>query len=369
MTLSRRAALIGAAGLLAGGCAPRTPEDGSSGTDPGDGAAVRAAIARRTAPVLPGVTLAAWALRPASVHLDGDRASARAELAYRVAGYDTAPVTAARDLELRRTAGSWRVTAERPAPGAAAQPWDQGPVRAARGARSLVLAVGQLAEKPAEVARAADRAVAAASAAWPDPWADRVLVLLPPSQAAMGALLGQPGAAYAGTAAVTTGRTGRNAPADRVVVNPEEYAGLSALGREVVLAHETVHVATRRATTARTPLWLSEGFAEWAAWRGRGQDPRTVAPELARSGPPEELPGDGDFAFGSDPAALARAYEGAHLACALVAEEWDADRLRALYRAAGGAGGPAGALRRVLGLTPRAFTARWRAYAERTLRG
>ncbi|MEU6488096.1 hypothetical protein [Streptomyces sp. NPDC046887] len=358
MAISRRAAVLGAAGLLAGGCARHAPRD--------EAAAVRAAVAGRPASALGGAELASWTLRPTGVRLDGDRATASAELTYRLAGYDTAPVTAARTLDLHRAADGWRVDADRPAPGAAAQPWDQGPVRARRGARALVLGVGQLPERLAEVARAADRAVTAASAAWPDPWARRVLVLLPPSQAAMGALLGQSASAYAGTAAVTTGRTGPGAPADRVVVNPEEYAGLSALGREVVIAHETTHVATRRATTERTPLWLSEGFADWAAWRGRKLAPREIAPELTRTGPPHTLPQDDDFAFGGDPPALARAYEGAHLACALVAEEWGEDRLRALYRRAGTSGGPT-ALRTVLGTTPEAFTARWRASVREEL--
>lgn len=93
---------------------------------------------------------------------------------------------------------------------------------------------------------------------------------MPRSLDAMAALLGEAPAAYRGTAAVTTGRTGGGA-ADRVVVNPEAYRELGDFGRDFVLAHETAHVATRDATTAATPRWLSEGLADRIAYRGTGR--------------------------------------------------------------------------------------------------
>lgn len=68
----------------------------------------------------------------------------------------------------------------------------------ARGRRSLVLAVGQDAERLRAVAATADRAVPAVSAAWPAPWAGRVVVLVPASLDAMGELLGAPAAGYRG---------------------------------------------------------------------------------------------------------------------------------------------------------------------------
>ncbi|MBW5485511.1 hypothetical protein, partial [Streptomyces bambusae] len=243
-----------------------------------------------------------------------------------------------------------------PAPGALPEPWDQGPVTAVRGERSLVLGTGQGRELLEDVARLTDRAVPDAAAAWPGPWAGRVVVLVPGSLDAMAALLGRPPADYRGMAAVTTGRVGGGAaPADRVVVNPEGFAELSPAGRRIVLTHEVTHVATRAATTAKTPLWLSEGFADWAAYRtgstsstpgagtggsnNAGPAPAQAAPALAREvragRVPAALPADGDFGFGGDPDALARAYEGAWLACRAIADRWGGAALVRLYGEAG----------------------------------
>ncbi|MEU3073630.1 hypothetical protein [Streptomyces laurentii] len=324
------------------------------------------------------VPLADWSYRVTGVERTGPgRATARAELGYRIKGYDSGPVTGTRILDLADRGGRWYVTADRPTDGAPQQLWQQGAVRAVTGGHSLVLGVGQSPERLEEIAAAADRAVPAASGAWPSPWAGRIVVLVPASTDAMGRLLGAPASAYRGIAAVTTGEAGGGpkAPADRIIVNPEAYAGLGDFGRRFVLTHETTHVATRARTTAATPLWLSEGFADWAAYRGTGRTPTAAAPELAREiragKVPAALPDDKHFAFGGDADALARAYEGGWLACAMIADRWGAAELTAFYGAVGAHPGRAGAVEKalndVLGITPEDFTARWRTYLTERL--
>ncbi|MFF8292045.1 hypothetical protein ACF068_22835 [Streptomyces sp. NPDC016309] len=356
--------------LLAGGCAAPAPA-------PPDTRVFQSAADRRAAAVragrLAGVPLASWTYRVTDVRRDGDdRATARAELSYRVAGYDSGPVTGERTLALVRRDGRWDVTSDRPAEDGGQQLWEQGDIDVVRGRTSLVLGVGQDAARLRSVAAAADRAVPAVSDAWPEGWARRVVVLVPGSLKDMGALLGEPAAGYRGIAAVTTGRAGGGpgAPADRVIVNPEAYPTLGEFGQRFVLAHETTHVATRTRTSAATPLWLSEGFADWVAYRGTSRAPDQAAPELrdaVRAGStPAALPTDGDFSFAADKAALARAYEGGWLACELIAERWGEDKLRAFYREAG-ARGPEHALHEVLATTPREFTARWRGYLRERL--
>ncbi|MEV3990780.1 hypothetical protein AB0J57_17900 [Streptomyces sp. NPDC049837] len=372
MRIRRRAAGAVLGLLLLIGCtAPR------SAPAP-DTAGVRAAVDRRAAEVraaeLADVPLRAWSYRVTDVRRHGeDRASARAELRYRIAGYDSGTVTGERALELARRDGRWYVTSDRPAKGAAPQLWEQGDIDVVRGKHSLVLGVGQDAARLRAVAAAADRAVPAVSAAWPEGlWARRVVVLVPGSLERMGALLGEPAAGYRGIAAVTTGRVGGapDGPADRVIVNPEAYAKLGEFGQGFVLTHETTHVATRAHTSAATGLWLSEGFADWVAYRGTSRTPAQAAPELrdaVRAGDtPAALPTDGDFSFATDAAALARAYEGGWLACELIADRWGEVKLRAFYRAAGARGWER-ALPEVLGTTPEAFTAQWRDYLRNRL--
>jgi hypothetical protein len=326
---------------------------------------------------LAAVPLSSWRYDVSDVAEAGDTATVRAVLRYRLTGYDTAPVSTPRFLELVRRAGRWYVTLDRPGDGGARQLWQQGRVEAVEGARSLVLGVGQDPARLRLVAAVADHAVPAVTAAWPGSWERRVVVYVPASLDAMAELLGRPAAAYRDIAAVTTGETGGAgaAPADRIIVNPDAYGTLSDFGQQVVLTHEITHVATRGATSAATPTWLSEGFADWSAYRGSGRAPATLAPELRtalkKSGTPRALPADQDFAFGADPDPLARAYEEGWLACELIADTWGPKRLAAFYRAVGAHDGRPGAvadaLHDVLATSPAAFTRLWQKYLTRRL--
>ncbi|WP_097881138.1 hypothetical protein [Streptomyces sp. st140] len=305
---------------------------------------------------------------------DGQWATAEVELRYRIDGYDAAPVATRRVLELMRDGDRWYITEDRPAKGASGQLWQQGEVEVVQGAHSIVLGVGRGEEELRQIADTVDLAVPAVSDAWPRPWNQRVVVLVPDSVESMAGLLGSPEASYRGIAAVTTGEVGGTgespAIADRVIVNPQAYATLGSFGQRIVLTHETTHVATRTSTSTATPVWLSEGFADWTAYRGEDRAADTIAPELAeavRSGrTPAGLPADPDFGFDGDPAKLAGAYEGGWLACELIAERWGKEKLIAFYEAVGAHDGRKGsvekALKAVLDTTPEQFTADWRDY-------
>ncbi|MEU3945018.1 hypothetical protein [Streptomyces sp. NPDC029526] len=327
---------------------------------------------------LRAVPLADWSYRVTAVHRTGDTATADADLRYRIEGYDRSPVTTARTLRLTRDdAGRWSVDTERPGEASGEQLWDQGRVRAVRGAGSLVLGVGQSRERLREYARLADRAVPAVSDAWGREWSRRLVVLVPTSLEGMAGLLNSPASSYRGIAAVTTGETGarERSPADRIIVNPDAFGVLGESGRQVVLTHEATHVATRAHTGAATPLWLSEGFADWVGYRGGDRTPARAAPELARAvargDVPAALPTDDDFGFSDDSGSLAQAYESGWMACRLMADRWGEDRLRAFYRAVGAhdrrEGAVEQALHEVLGTTLADFTAQWREDLRRTL--
>lgn len=142
-----------------------------------------------------------------------------------------------------------------------------------------------------------------------------------------------------------------------------------------MLTHETTHVATRTHTTPATPLWLSEGYADWIGYRGTGRTPTQAAPELYRAVQggdlPTALPTDKDFGFSSETAKLAQAYEGGWLACRMIEDRWGADRLGRFYKAVGvhkqRAGAVEDAMKNVLGVTLADFTAQWRDYLEAQL--
>ncbi|MEV0324076.1 hypothetical protein ACIBKX_02145 [Streptomyces sp. NPDC050658] len=326
------------------------------------------------------VPLDSWEYRLTAFDRDGTRATATAELRYRIKGYDRAPLSTLRSLSLKERDGRWYVAAERPAKKATEQLWDQGPVASVRGTHSLVLGVGRGERETAELrgyAELADRAVPAVRDAWPGKWPERVVVLVPESLDGMAGLLGAPASGYQGIAAVTTGEAGGSGrtPADRIIVNPEAYGVLGDFGKQVVLTHETTHVATRADTSPATPLWLSEGLADWVGYRGTGRSATQAAPELRRavqeSRLPAALPEDGDFGFSGDAGKLAQAYEGAWLACRMIADQWGEERLTAFYEAVGEhkkrPGAVEDAMKEVLDTTPEEFTARWRTYLREQL--
>ncbi|GGO53335.1 hypothetical protein GCM10012287_39680 [Streptomyces daqingensis] len=316
----------------------------------------------------------------------GGRVEAQVRLRYRLRGDDRAPVTATERLAFVERGGRWYVSGE--LPGSDVQLWEQGELSVVRGDRSSVLGVGRSGEELRRLARDADRAVSRVDEVWPRPWPDRVVVEAPASLRSMAQLLDAPAPSYEGIAAVTTGDAGESekAPADRIVVNPEAYGELSEEGRQVVVTHETVHVASRTHTGRLTPMWLSEGLADWIGYRGTGRTPRSAAAELVRAAEagelPQELPSDRDFKFGNDSERLGRAYESGWLACLFIAEEWGEEKLLDFYLRVGDAGGPDGsgspspdeeraaadkAMRAELGLTLDEFTERWRSYVRAEL--
>ncbi|MFD5465411.1 hypothetical protein ACFWIQ_21655 [Kitasatospora sp. NPDC127059] len=346
--MSRRGALLLAAGGLAQlSLPPAVPATVPDGRDADLRAEVAGLLAARASslPVWSGLTGAEAAYRdlvlsPADGP-DRPRLTVSVELAVRITGYDEYPVVYPRRIELVRDRGGWRVEREEGTGGPPAL-WDLGPVRTAPGAHCLVLGLAG-GPDPAGLVAVGDNAVPAVSAVWGSAWPGRLLLELPATEPQFARLLEADPAGWTGMAAVTVAAPGApwHTPADRVVINPEAFGRLSDFGRQVVVTHEATHVATRADTRAWTPLWLSEGVADWTAYRESGRRPQQIAPELARDVAagklPTALPADGDFAAGAT--GIAQAYEQSWLACDLIARRYGTGRLVAFYRAVGAGDG------------------------------
>jgi len=249
--------------------------------------------------------------------------------------------------------------------------WDLGPVRLERGEQATVLADRHAGDR--EVLRRlvdeADTAVAQVDAVWRGEWGRRPVVVLPRTQQDMAALIGDDDGGLAQIAAVTTGAFEEGVSrGDRIVVNPEPFATLGTVGRQVVLTHEMTHVATRTSTVIAPPIWLSEGFADYVAYAPAQVAAGVVAGNVldrARAGKaPRQLPEESDFDAGRRNVAVA--YESAWLACRMLAQRFGERELVRFYEAmtdGAGPGWPAEA-ETVLGLTPEQLTREWRAYVK-----
>jgi hypothetical protein len=215
------------------------------------------------------------------------------------------------------------------------------------------------------------------TAAWGS-WSQQVVVLVPSDAAELTALLGgqrDVGQIAAVATAELRGGAGPYDPTgDRVLVNPDAFAGLGPLGRRVVLTHEVTHVATRRASGPAVPAWLAEGLADHVAHLDVDLPPSLIARDLARDvragRVPRALPSDAEFA--GDAPRLAQAYSSAWLAVRLLADRYGLPAVLDLYREVGAAQGPDDAqavetaLRR-LGTSTAELTADWRVALSRQL--
>lgn len=331
----------------------------------------------RLADGLAGVPLLEWtyALDPTTAE-PGDPAldarygtwwAPRVVLRYRYSHVGPGATTEVQHLTFVEREGQWYVGADDDFAPTPRGLWDGGPVLAVRGTDALVLGRPGKDRLLRVVADQVDAAVPRVTAVWGRDWARKVVVVVPGDKADLAALV--PGHDLSRIAAVALADApdppGSGPVADRVVVNPDAFGRLGAVGRRVVLTHEVTHVATRAATGPHTPAWLVEGFADHVGYLGAQVPLRRAARELradVRAGRlPSRLPTLADFDGGNP--GLPQAYEQAWLAVLLVEQGWGRARLLALYRAMGSAPTAAAAeqaLRRELGLSTAALTQRWR---------
>jgi len=239
-------------------------------------------------------------------------------------------------------------------------PWEIDDVRAVAGDNALV--VGGVA--PDVLRRYADELDRAASSVGSllDQPTPRVVLVVPADWNQARRMVGV--GAAANLAAVTTSLEAAGLPAGpvRVLADPGVLAGLDPPTRTAVLGHEAFHVAT--AGLGAVPLWLSEGLADYAGYRDSGISVERASAglerQVRREGAPAELPDDAAF---GDAGRATQAYEGAHVAVALLAAEHGDDRIVTLYRTVARDGPQSldAALRDVLGTDLAAVTAAWRA--------
>lgn len=291
-----------------------------------------------------------------SYRLDQDRAVTRMEVAFVFAPDDTG-------RQLVAAVGGHGVRTPL---------WIAGPVTALRAPRVLVVARRDQGDDPtadpgSRYLRLARHAVHEVGLVLPD-WSGTLVVEAPASEEELDAALATFGGEHAGIAAVTTTVDGSLTPETpvHVFLNPGVFDALGSRGAQVVMSHESTHVATG-AAFASMPAWLLEGFADYVALAHAGIPVETAASQvLARvreKGPPRRLPTAADLA----PTApgLGARYEEAWLAARFIAVEYGEARLVDFYRSVDGGRGAQSAFRRVLGTTQADFVRRWAADVAR----
>lgn len=304
-----------------------------------------------------------------ALQLPRGTAIARVRLHYQFEGSDS-QVEREQYLTVVPRGGHWLLAGNDDATSAGLQTerdiWDLGSVQVVHGKSSLVL--GDAPKKDlSRLAAEADRSVTDVGGVWKADWSRHPVLVLPRSQQDMATLIGSDGKGLSQIAAVTTGSFESGlSRGDRIVVNPSAWRTLGGLGRRVVLTHEMTHLATRAVTVDPVPIWLSEGFADYVAYKAVKVPTNVVAGDVlddVRKGRgPKVLPVNQDFdASRGD---IAAAYEGAWLACRMIAERYGQPQLIQLYLSLSDSKSPppGGDIKATLGITDDTLVKQWRGY-------
>jgi hypothetical protein len=289
------------------------------------------------------------------------------DMSWRLAGFDTRPVT--QQSSLTFAAHDGRTYLERIGlPTDNRWPlWALGPLTVLRRSGAVVVAVGKDRARTtiAGAARAIEtvRRVIGSS--------DGPLLVIAPATAKQFDRLVGVSTGYAKIAAVTTTADGSLSPKSLTMIdlNPTAFDRLGPEADQVVLSHEATHAMTHAVTT-QLPAWLKEGFADYVAFRDTGLPPVAIAEgylgEVRKRGAPSQLPLR--RAFQVDAPRLGHAYEAAWLACEMIARRYGQAALVRLYVRAGKVGVQP-AIHRVLAIGPTALTRLWQRYSERLAGG
>ncbi|CAM3997878.1 basic secretory protein-like protein [Smaragdicoccus niigatensis] len=291
---------------------------------------------------LAGVPLESWHYRFDAVpDVPG---SVAAVLEYKIRGGDRLPARRPLVMTLTRHGDLWFVKGFADSPGARTYrgPWDFGPTAATATDTTVVLSHPVDDALRGRVAEQLPAAVTDVARATSGDWQQNVVVWLTSSDAEYSALGGAQGTA---AATVSDDMADGQVSGQRIVVSP---AAATRLGRDeldVVLRHELVHVATRARTNPGTPIWVTEGFADFVAYRDRG-------PIEEQSG---DLPVDAAF---SGPQAN-RAYASARTVFDFVDDRCGVGSAARFYDLLAGGAVPDAATREVCALDAAEFRQSW----------
>ena len=327
------------------------------GADDAASAVLRSVVATATTLELEDVTFR-YVAENGQIAPDGTWTAAVATT-WRVTGFD--PTSARAEVEFAFAEDGTRIRTIGGAVGST--PVWLGGVTAARRTDDVALVLAQDALPLRPLRAQAEEALAVVRRVL-GPRADRLVVEVPASGAALHAALGLPPGTYDAVAAVTTSADGANVPGSpvHVFLNPDVFGGLGPLAAQIVMSHEAVHALTSAPTVATAvEPWLLEGFADYVALRDVdlpvSRTAGQVIAQVREHGVPTALPSRVEL--GTTAEHLGAAYEAAWLVCVTLAEHGGEEALVRFYDAVIDGADLEVALRQQLGWTIGDLTRAW----------
>jgi hypothetical protein len=219
--------------------------------------------------------------------------------------------------------------------------WDSGPVETKRSRHFLMLShpcgKGPCASLGEDFLELAEAGLERARRYWLGPWDERVVVLVPRSGNELERIIQSTfdlenfvAFAYS-TVDVTTGvdYTGH-----RIIPNPKAFSGRAEDSVLQILAHELLHIATRNSAGPFVPIFVDEGFADYA---GNDAAPEGLAffnADVAGGAFDGRLPEDFEFTVG-DGTEIYRNYQKAQSAVRYFVDRFGLEAFNRFYRRLG----------------------------------
>lgn len=297
---------------------------------------------------------------------------------YRIAGADTAPAIEDHFYTFVKQDGQWLVAEDGDLDDLGLQTarhmWDFGPVDLTERGRFLVMEHPCRRKRPCgELPRGffslAEQALERVGNYWSRRAGDRIVVLVPSSRRELARMLQvtfdtQNFVAFAYS--TVDSRSGYDFTAPRIVFNNKSLANRSEESVLGILAHELLHVATRRASGPFVPVFIEEGFADYVGNDASLASLGFLEAEIRAGIFDRRLPRDFEFVVG-DGTSIFRNYQESHSAVRFFIERWGMDEFVRFYRDLGRREIAAGtaryqlndALKDAIGLSLREFERAW----------
>ena len=196
-------------------------------------------------------------------------------------------------------------------------------------------------------------------------WHGSLVLEIPADEPQLNSVLDADASTYTDIAGITTTADGAQAQHSpiHVFINQAIFGSLKRRGAQVVMTHETTHVATKAPLTD-VPTWLSEGFADYVGLDHADVPLRTAAAQIIKRvrahGLPKRLPTSTDLAPTAE--GLGATYEEAWTVCRYLGDAYGEARLVAFYQGVSGGMSLARAFRVHFGVDQAQVVAGWRAW-------
>lgn len=182
----------------------------------------------------------------------------------------------------------------------------------------------------------AEEALERVDRAWKAPWRHRVVLMVPPSDAALKRMLQATfdPADFVAFAYSTVDPRDLSYRGHRIIVNPPVIAGRPRDQVVTIMAHELLHVATRSLSGPFVPLFVDEGIAEAAAHFDLDGSLGFFDAIVAGGSFDEKLPEDFQFSTGTA-TEIFLSYQESLSAIEYFINRWGLDRFTRFYERLG----------------------------------